>query len=86
MAGDGQVSLGPTVVKGTATKVRRIHGDIIVGFAGSTADALTLVERLEKKLEEHPNQLLRACVELAKAWRSEKYLRHLEVSCFEVHL
>jgi ATP-dependent HslUV protease subunit HslV len=79
MAGDGQVSLGPTVVKGTATKVRRIHGDIIVGFAGSTADALTLVERLEKKLEEHPNQLLRACVELAKAWRSEKYLRHLEV-------
>ena len=80
MAGDGQVSLGPTVVKGTAKKVRRLQGDILVGFAGSTADALTLLERLEKKLEEYPGQLTRACVELAKAWRSDKYLRRLEVS------
>ena len=79
MAGDGQVSMGPTVVKGNAKKVRRLHGDILVGFAGSTADALTLLERLETKLEEHPGQLMRACVELAKAWRSDKYLRRLEV-------
>lgn len=79
MAGDGQVSMGPTVVKGNARKVRRLKDDILVGFAGSTADALTLLERLEKKLEEHPGQLMRACVELAKAWRSDKYLRRLEV-------
>ena len=79
MAGDGQVSLGPTVCKGNAKKVRRLGNDILVGFAGSTADALTLLERLEKKLEEHPGQLMRACVELAKAWRSDKYLRRLEV-------
>ena len=79
MAGDGQVSMGPTVVKGNARKVRRLNHDILVGFAGSTADALTLLERLEKKLEEHPGQLMRACVELAKAWRSDKYLRRLEV-------
>ncbi len=79
MAGDGQVSLGPTVCKGNAKKVRRLKDDILVGFAGSTADALTLLERLEKKLEEHPGQLMRACVELAKAWRSDKYLRRLEV-------
>lgn len=79
MAGDGQVSQGPTVMKGNAKKVRRIGKDILVGFAGSTADALTLLERLEKKLEEHPGQLMRACVELAKAWRSDKYLRRLEV-------
>jgi ATP-dependent HslUV protease subunit HslV len=80
MAGDGQVSAGPTVVKGTAKKVRRIGKDIIVGFAGSTADALTLLDRLEKKLEEYPGQLTRSCVELAKAWRSDKYLRHLEAT------
>jgi ATP-dependent HslUV protease subunit HslV len=79
MAGDGQVSLGSTVVKGTVRKVRKLPGDIMVGFAGSTADALTLLERLEKKLEEYPGQLMRACVELAKAWRSDKYLRRLEV-------
>lgn len=79
MAGDGQVSAGPSVVKGNAKKVRRLGENILVGFAGSTADALTLLERLEKKLEEHPGQLTRACVELAKAWRSDKYLRRLEV-------
>mmetsp|Transcript_10659 Transcript_10659/g.17387 ORF Transcript_10659/g.17387 Transcript_10659/m.17387 type:complete len:217 (-) Transcript_10659:1625-2275(-) len=80
MAGDGQVSMGPTVVKGNAKKVRKIGDDILVGFAGSTADALTLLERLESKLEEHPEQLMRACVELAKAWRSDKYLRRLEAT------
>jgi ATP-dependent HslUV protease, peptidase subunit HslV len=79
MAGDGQVSMGSTRVKGNARKVRRFNDDIVVGFAGSTADALTLLERLEKKLEEHPGQLMRACVELAKAWRSDKFLRRLEV-------
>ena len=80
MAGDGQVSMGNSVVKGTAKKVRRLNNNILVGFAGSTADALTLLERLEKKLEEHPGQLVRACVELAKSWRTDKYLRHLEVA------
>jgi ATP-dependent HslUV protease subunit HslV len=80
MAGDGQVSLGSTVVKVTAKKVRRLNDNILVGFAGSTADALTLLERLERKLEEHPGQLMRACVELAKAWRSDKYLRRLEAT------
>jgi ATP-dependent protease HslVU (ClpYQ) peptidase subunit len=80
MAGDGQVSQGPTVCKGNAKKVRRLKDNILVGFAGSTADALTLLERLEKKLEEHPGQLMRACVELAKSWRSDKYLRNLEVT------
>lgn len=79
LAGDGQVSQGSSVVKGTAKKVRRLNDNILVGFAGSTADALTLLERLEKKLEEYPGQLMRACVELAKAWRSDKYLRRLEV-------
>jgi ATP-dependent HslUV protease subunit HslV len=79
MGGDGQVSLGSTVIKGNAKKVRRIGDNILVGFAGSTADALTLLERLEKKLEEHPGQLIRACVELAKSWRTDKYLRKLEV-------
>ena len=79
MAGDGQVSLGSSVVKGNAKKVRRLGENILVGFAGSTADALTLLERLEKKLEEHPGQLVRACVELAKSWRTDKYLRRLEV-------
>jgi ATP-dependent HslUV protease subunit HslV len=80
MAGDGQVSLGSTVVKGTAKKVRRIGagGTIIAGFAGATADAFTLFERLEAKLEKHPGQLTRACVELAKDWRTDRYLRRLE--------
>lgn len=81
VAGDGQVSLGPTVIKGTATKVRRISPgghDVVCGFAGSTADAFTLLERLEAKLEAAPGQLARACVELAKDWRMDKYLRNLE--------
>jgi len=78
MAGDGQVSMGSSVVKGNARKVRRMGDNILVGFAGSTADALTLLERLEKKLEEHPGQLTRACVELAKSWRTDKFLRRLE--------
>ena len=80
MAGDGQVSLGQTVMKGNARKVRRIgkSGDVIAGFAGATADAFTLLERLEKKLEQYPGQLMRAAVELAKDWRTDKYLRNLE--------
>ncbi len=79
MAGDGQVSMGPTIVKGNARKVRRIgNGQIIAGFAGATADAFTLFERLEAKLERHPGQLLRACIELAKDWRTDRYLRRLE--------
>ncbi|MBF0853852.1 ATP-dependent protease subunit HslV [Gluconobacter wancherniae] len=80
MAGDGQVSLGPTVIKGNARKVRRIGpgGNILAGFAGATADAFTLLERLEAKLERHPGQLERACVELAKDWRTDRYLRRLE--------
>ena len=80
LAGDGQVSLGPTVVKTNAKKVRRLNNDIVIGFAGSTGDALSLLDRLEKKLDEFPGQLMRACVELAKAWRSDKYLRQLEAS------
>ncbi len=79
MAGDGQVSLGNTVVKGNARKVRRIgNGAVLAGFAGATADAFTLLERLETKLERFPNQLERACVELAKDWRTDRYLRRLE--------
>lgn len=79
VAGDGQVSLGDTVVKANATKVRRLGGGKVVGgFAGATADAFTLFERLEEKLERHPDQLTRACVELAKDWRSDRYLRRLE--------
>ena len=81
VAGDGQVSLGQTVIKGSAKKVRRLSPggqDVICGFAGSTADAFTLLERLESKLEATPGQLLRACVELAKDWRTDKYLRNLE--------
>ena len=80
MAGDGQVSLGQTVMKGNARKVRRIgkNGNVIAGFAGATADAFTLLERLERKLEQYPDQLMRACVELAKDWRTDKYLRNLE--------
>jgi len=80
IAGDGQVSMGNTVLKHNARKVRRLGRDnnIIAGFAGSTADAFTLFERLEAKLEAHPGQLTRACVELAKDWRTDKYLRKLE--------
>jgi ATP-dependent HslUV protease subunit HslV len=79
IAGDGQVSLGNTVIKSTARKVRKINNDsILVGFAGATADAFTLLERLEAKLITYPNQLSRACVELAKDWRTDKYLRNLE--------
>ncbi|NBR88359.1 MAG: ATP-dependent protease subunit HslV [Rhodobacteraceae bacterium] len=81
VAGDGQVSLGQTVIKGTARKVRRLSPggyDVVAGFAGSTADAFTLLERLEKKLEATPGQLARASVELAKDWRTDKYLQKLE--------
>jgi ATP-dependent HslUV protease subunit HslV len=80
IAGDGQVSLGNTVIKPNAKKVRRLgaDGQVIAGFAGATADAFTLFERLEKKLEAHRAQLLRAAVELAKDWRTDKYLRNLE--------
>lgn len=79
MAGDGQVSLGQTVVKGNARKVRRIGaGAVLAGFAGATADAFTLLERLEAKLERFPGQLERACVDLAKDWRTDRYLRRLE--------
>ena len=78
LIGDGQVSQGSMVVKPNAKKVRRIGDDVLVGFAGSTADAFTLLERLEERLEEHPGQLTRACVDLAKAWRTDKYLRRLE--------
>lgn len=79
IAGDGQVSIGSTVIKATANKIRRLgSGNILAGFAGSTADALTLFERLEAKLEKHPGQLTRACVELAKDWRTDRYLRRLE--------
>jgi ATP-dependent HslUV protease, peptidase subunit HslV len=79
IAGDGQVTLGQTIVKGNAKKVRRVgNGNVIAGFAGATADAFTLFERLETKLERFPDQLKRACVELAKDWRTDRYLRHLE--------
>lgn len=79
IAGDGQVSLGPTIMKSTAKKIRKLgDGSIISGFAGATADAFTLFERLEEKLDKHPKQLTRACVELAKDWRTDKYLRRLE--------
>ncbi len=79
IAGDGQVSLGPTIMKSSAKKIRKIgDGSIIGGFAGATADAFTLFERLEAKLDKHPKQLTRACVELAKDWRMDKYLRKLE--------
>ena len=79
IAGDGQVSLGSTVLKSNAKKIRKLgDGSIIGGFAGATADAFTLFERLESKLEQYPNQLMRACVELAKDWRTDKYLRRLE--------
>jgi ATP-dependent HslUV protease subunit HslV len=79
VAGDGQVSIGNTIIKKTATKVRKIEKrNVIAGFAGSTADALTLFERLEAKLEKHAGNLTRAAVELAKDWRTDKYLRRLE--------
>ena len=79
IAGDGQVSLGATVIKANARKVRSVgKGDVIGGFAGATADAFTLFERLESKLEQYPAQLTRACVELAKDWRTDRYLRRLE--------
>jgi len=79
IAGDGQVSLGDTIIKSNARKVRRLgDGSVIGGFAGATADAFTLFERLEGKLEKYPGQLTRACVELAKDWRTDRYLRRLE--------
>ena len=79
VAGDGQVTLGNVVIKANARKVRRLgKGEVIAGFAGATADALTLFERLEAKLETYPGQLTRACVELAKDWRMDRYLRRLE--------
>ncbi|MHA1536086.1 MAG: ATP-dependent protease subunit HslV [Alphaproteobacteria bacterium] len=79
VAGDGQVSFGQTIMKASARKVRRLgEGSVIAGFAGATADALTLFERLEAKIEAHPGHLARACVELAKDWRTDRYLRRLE--------
>jgi ATP-dependent HslUV protease, peptidase subunit HslV len=79
VAGDGQVSLGQTVIKGNARKVRPLGtGKVIAGFAGATADAMTLFERLEAKLEQYPAQLTRACVDMAKDWRTDRYLRRLE--------
>jgi len=79
IAGDGQVTLGQTVMKANARKVRRLgKGNVITGFAGATADAFALFERLETKLEQHPGNLVRACVELGKDWRTDKYLRRLE--------
>jgi ATP-dependent HslUV protease subunit HslV len=79
IGGDGQVSLGQTIIKGNARKVRRLaKGEVISGFAGATADAFTLFERLEAKLEQYQGQLARACVELAKDWRTDRYLRRLE--------
>jgi len=82
MIGDGQVTMGGSMVlKGNAKKIRSLSdGSVLVGFAGSTADAISLVERLETRLEEHPGQLMRACVELAKMWRTDKYLRHLDAT------
>jgi len=78
VVGDGQVTMGSVVVKPNARKVRRIGDDVVAGFSGTTADALTLFERLETKMEEHPGQLLRACVSLAKDWRTDRYLRRLD--------
>ena len=79
IGGDGQVSIGQTIIKGNARKVRRLaKGEVIGGFAGATADAFTLFERLEAKLDQYPGQLMRACVELAKDWRTDRYLRKLE--------
>ncbi len=84
IGGDGQVSLGPTIMKGNARKVRRLttKGNVVAGFAGATADAFALFERLEAKLDQHPTQLMRACVEMAKDWRTDRYLRRLEPCCW----
>ena len=79
MAADGQVTMGQTVLKETAQKIRRLgKGEVIAGFAGATADAFALFERLEAKIDQYPGQLLRSCVELAKDWRTDRYLRRLE--------
>src|SRR5512138_2451215 len=79
VGGDGQVSIGQTVIKANAKKVRKLgKGNVIGGFAGATADAFTLLERLDSKLEQYPEQLMRACVDLAKDWRTDRYLRRLE--------
>jgi ATP-dependent HslUV protease subunit HslV len=79
IGGDGQVTFGQQIIKSNARKVRRLSdGKVVAGFAGATADAFTLFERLEAKLEKHPGQLTRACVELAKDWRTDRYLRRLE--------
>merc|ERR1719160_747123 len=80
LAGDGQVTMGSLKIKPNAKKVRRIgaNGSVVAGFAGTTADCMSLLDRLEGKLEEYPGQLLRSCVELAKAWRTDRYLRHLQ--------
>lgn len=79
MAGDGQVTLGETIIKGNARKVRRLkNGEVLVGFAGATADAFTLLTKFEAKLEQFQGQLERAAIELSKDWRTDKYLRHLE--------
>jgi len=87
IAGDGQVSFGATILKSNAKKIRKLgDGSIIAGFAGATADAFTLFERLESKLEKHQNQLTRACVELAKDWRTDKYLRRLEAMMIVIDL
>src|SRR5438045_136267 len=86
VAGDGQVSMGQTIVKSNAKKVRRLgSGGVIAGFAGTTADAITLFERLEGKLEQYSGQLTRACVELAKDWRTDRYLRRLEAMIAVAH-
>ena len=86
VAGDGQVSLGPTIIKHQARKVRRLYHDkVITGFAGSTADALTLYDKLEQKLEQFNGNLLRSAVELAKDWRTDKYLRRLEAMLIAVN-
>ena len=87
IGGDGQVSIGQTIVKANAKKVRRLgKGDVIGGFAGATADAFTLFERLESKLEQYPGQLTRAAVELAKDWRTDRYLRRLEAMMIDVQV
>ncbi len=86
IGGDGQVSVGQTVMKGNTRKVRRLaKGEVVAGFAGSTADALTLFERLESKIEQYPGQLPRACVELGKDWRTDRYLRRLEAMLVVAH-
>src|SRR5579863_2219885 len=86
VAGDGQVTMGQTIVKGAARKVRRLaDGRVLAGFAGATADAFTLIERLEAKLEQYPEQLARACVDLAKDWRTDRYLRRLEAMLIVAH-